>query len=357
MVDSISVKAPGRICFFGDHQDYLGLPVIAATIDRYIYIEALPKEERSLTIELLDLNKQETIFLNEDFNHLAPRDYFRSAIRVLLKAGIKVEQGYHIKMRGDIPIEAGLSSSSAMVVAWVRFLVKAARPNQSFTEEQIAQWSYSTEVKEFNEPGGLMDQYTIALGGMVYLNTVTGRHQHLLAPWESVIIGDSGIKKDTLSVLSQAKDNALEALEIVKNQHPSFQLEKAGKTTYQQTKDLLPSALKPFWHAAIHNHLITQEALLLLNHSTIDMNKLGQLINAHQTILQDKIMNTPSAMIKMMEATKSSGAYGSKIVGSGGGGCFVALCSQDSTKNVINAIETAGARQAFSVNITSVSND
>lgn len=357
MVGSISVKAPGRVCLFGDHQDYLGLPVIAATIDRYIYIEASPKQEKSLTIELLDLNKQETIFLDEDFNHLAPRDYFRSAVGVLLKAGIKIEQGYHIKLRGDIPIEAGLSSSSAMVVAWVRFLVKAARPNQSFTDEQIAQWSYTTEVKEFNEPGGLMDQYTIALGGMVHLNTVTGRHQHLSAPWESVIIGDSGIKKNTLNVLSQAKDNALTALEVVKAQHPSFQLEKAEKATYQQTEDLLPPALRPYWYAAIHNHLITKEALSLFNQSTIDMNKLGQLINAHQTILQHQIKNTPSPLIKMMEAARRKGAYGTKIVGSGGGGCFVALCSQDSTNKVIKAIETAGARQAFSVNITPVSND
>ena len=33
MPRALSVKAPGRICFFGDHQDYLGLPVIVATID------------------------------------------------------------------------------------------------------------------------------------------------------------------------------------------------------------------------------------------------------------------------------------------------------------------------------------
>ena len=357
MESSIAVKAPGRICFFGDHQDYLGLPVIAATIDRYIYIEAFPKEEKSLTIELLDLNEQKTIYLDDDFNNLAARDYFRSAIRVLLKVGIKVEQGYHIKMRGDIPIEAGLSSSSAMVVAWVRFLLKAARPDHTFTNKQIAQWSYAAEVLEFKEPGGLMDQYTIALGGMVFLNTVTGNHQRLSAPWESVIIGDSGIKKNTLNVLSQAKDNAIAALEIVKAQHPSFQLEKAGKTTYQQTEALLPLALRPYWYAAIHNHLITKEALSLFNQSTIDMHKLGQLINAHQMILQHQIKNTPSPIIKMIEAAKSKGAYGSKIVGSGGGGCFVALSSKNSITNVIETIETAGARQAFSVNITSVSND
>ena len=357
MARAISVKAPGRICFFGDHQDYLGLPVIAATIDRYIYMEASPKEEKTLSIALLDLNQQETISLDENFEILAPRDYFRSVIRVLKRAGIHLQQGYHVKIHGDIPLEAGLSSSSAMVVAWVRLFLQLAQPQHSYSDEQIAQWSYTAEVLEFKEPGGLMDQYTIALGGMVCLNTLTGSHQRLSVPWESVIIGDSGIKKSTLSVLSQAKENALEALDIVQSQYPSFQLEKAGKTTYLQTQDLLPSTLKPYWYAAIHNHLITQEALTLMNQSSIEMKKLGQLINAHQTILQHQIKNTPSRIIEMMEAASAKGAYGAKIVGSGGGGCFVALCSQDSTTNVIKAIETAGARQAFSVNLTSFSND
>jgi galactokinase len=59
-------------------------------------------------------------------------------------------------------------------------------------------------------------------------------------------------------------------------------------------------------------------------------------------------------MIKMMEAACAKGAYGTKIVGSGGGGCFVALCSQDSTANVIKAIENVKARQAFSIQITTV---
>ena len=39
MTKPIVAKAPARICFFGDHQDYLKLPVIAGTINRYIQVE------------------------------------------------------------------------------------------------------------------------------------------------------------------------------------------------------------------------------------------------------------------------------------------------------------------------------
>ena len=50
MASSLFEKAAARICFFGDHQDYLGLPVIAATIDRYIYMEATPIDEPICTL-------------------------------------------------------------------------------------------------------------------------------------------------------------------------------------------------------------------------------------------------------------------------------------------------------------------
>ena len=43
MQNKIISKAPGRVCLFGDHQDYLGLPIIATTIDKEITIKGLIK--------------------------------------------------------------------------------------------------------------------------------------------------------------------------------------------------------------------------------------------------------------------------------------------------------------------------
>ena len=40
-MNKIIAEAPGRVCLFGDHQDYLELPVIASAIDRFITIEAV----------------------------------------------------------------------------------------------------------------------------------------------------------------------------------------------------------------------------------------------------------------------------------------------------------------------------
>ena len=41
MIDKIVSRAPARVCLFGDHQDYLNLPIIATTIDRTIEVSAI----------------------------------------------------------------------------------------------------------------------------------------------------------------------------------------------------------------------------------------------------------------------------------------------------------------------------
>ena len=120
---------------------------------------------------MIDFDSVVKINLNEPLELLKSGDYLRSSIRVLKRNGIVLKKGYDIEIKGNIPIKAGLSSSSALTIAWLRFLTKAAVPNTKFEDEQLARWAYESEVLEFNEAGGIMDQYTISIGGMLYINT------------------------------------------------------------------------------------------------------------------------------------------------------------------------------------------
>ena len=44
------VKAPGRICLFGEHSDYLGLGVIPAAINLHIAVEATPIDMKMVEV-------------------------------------------------------------------------------------------------------------------------------------------------------------------------------------------------------------------------------------------------------------------------------------------------------------------
>ena len=66
------IQVPARICFFGDHQDYLDLPVIAGTIDRFITFTAVEKPGLTLQIILPDISESIEISLEHKKKRLFP---------------------------------------------------------------------------------------------------------------------------------------------------------------------------------------------------------------------------------------------------------------------------------------------
>ncbi|MGB5320889.1 galactokinase family protein, partial [Lutimonas sp.] len=114
-LERINIMSPGRTCLFGDHQDYLGLPVIACAINRYIYLNAVENSTSLLRIQLPDINNERLIDIHENIIIIDNRDYFTSAIKVLKRYGCIPDKGYDVIIKGDLPINAGVSSSSALI--------------------------------------------------------------------------------------------------------------------------------------------------------------------------------------------------------------------------------------------------
>ena len=124
-MSSIISIAPARICLYGDHQDYLNLPIIAIAIDRYIKVEAKSNLAEGFYINKLDLRKKDIIDYHKEFNPNSKIDFLRIALKVLKKYGCIPNKGYDINISSNIPINSGLSSSSALTVAWIQFLLKS----------------------------------------------------------------------------------------------------------------------------------------------------------------------------------------------------------------------------------------
>ena len=89
----------------------------------------------------------------------------------------------------------------------------------------------------------------------------------------------------------------------------------------------------------------------MLKVGPLDLKKLGALMDSHQKILQEKIQNTPDKMKLQMQAARNAGALGTKIIGSGGGGCMVAIVSEESKENVIQAFLNNGVKAAYEINL------
>ena len=215
----------------------------------------------------------------------------------------------------------------------------------------MANWPYETEVLYFNQPGGLMDQYGIAQQGLLFIDTKMGKTDRLKANLGKLVVAESGIEKQTLDVLKNARSHQEEAIEVVKQMHKGFDITKTTIADYERYLNIVPKELHKHWYASIYNYDITKKAKKELEKPESDLSTLAELMNQHQNILRECIENTPVEMTKMMNYAKEAGAIAAKTIGSGGGGSMVAMVDEESKDEVIRAFLHGGAKAAYEVEL------
>lgn len=351
-LDEIRVQAPGRICLFGDHQDYLGLPVIACAIDRHITLVAKRNTQKKLSIDMPNVGQHRNIDLEGGTGIVEKGDHLLAALRILEGYGCIPETGYDIVITGNIAINAGTSSSSALVVAWTHFLLAAFGCDRPITKEFIAGISYRAEVEFHGSPGGKMDQYSVGLGNIIYLETGEDVVYEIFENGlPGLIVAESGIPKATTGVLGELKEKALLAINKVREKVPGFHLKNVPMQDFPIYLNYVPDPLKVYLEAALLNHEITQRALVEFKRPQWDTERIGSLINEHHRVLKEYLKITLPLIDDMVDAALDAGALGAKIVGSGRGGSIVVLSRDGQQEKVIKALMEAGGKDAYAVNI------
>ncbi|MDB9976879.1 galactokinase [Flavobacteriaceae bacterium] len=345
-------KAPARVCLFGDHQDYLGLPVIACAINKYIVVEGVPNKTNYLIFNLIDLGQIVEINLDEDFSSLKKGDHIRHVIKTLKNNNININKGYDIKISSDIFINAGISSSSAFTVALISFFIKIFDSKIS-SEELVAELAYQSEVVDQGGSGGRMDQYSISIGNTIFLETKSAfSFKKINNPIKNFIIANSGVKKQTDLILKNLKNKTINAVNTIKLKNPSFNLNKVSiKGIYEYENQLSKTSFN-YIKAAVENHSITQAAYLEMTKKTPNFNNIGELMNRHHDILKNDLSITVPLIDEMIDSALKNGAYGAKIIGSGGGGSILILSNEKDQNKLINAMYSAGAKEVVKANVS-----
>lgn len=330
---SFKISTPGRICLFGEHQDYIGLPVIAAAINKRIYIEAIQRNDSIIKIELLDLNSADEISLDKEIIYKFERDYLRSSLNVLKKRGFSFTKGYDVKIFGNIPVNSGTSSSTALVVSWIHFLSKISDVKFNLSQEEIAHLAYLAEVVEFSEPGGMMDHYSTSLGNIIWLQTVPCiKVTKINIDLGDFILVDSEEPKDTKFILSRIKNNVIDAVNKLKNKFDDFDLQNVLIDDLERYKYEISEEQYELLIATLQNRDITFEALKVLTASEVSKSRIGNLMNEHQKILREVLQISTPKIDRLIDVALNAGALGAKINGSGGGGCMFAYAPNNSEK-------------------------
>ena len=101
--------------------------------------------------------------------------------------------------------------------------------------------------------------------------------------------------------------------------------------------------LSSIWIGTINKREILKKAILEFGKKKIDHEYFGQLLTEHHMVLKNTLQVSTDKIENMIHSAMSAGALGSKINGSGGGGCMFAY-APDNPKKVANAIENAGGK-------------
>ncbi|CCH52518.1 GHMP kinase domain protein [Fibrisoma limi BUZ 3] len=342
---AVTASTPGRICLFGEHLDYLGLPVIAAAISRRITLTTERIQEPVIRLHLPDIGADEQFgFTGQPLPYQQDRDYYRAALNILLREGYTFSSGFDVTVKGDIPINSGTSSSSALVVTWLNALSRLADNPQPLSPERLAELAYVAEVLEFGEPGGMMDHYSTAVGNVIYLESQPQINLTVLRPHlGTFVLGDSQEPKDTLGILGRVKFGMLDMLKRINGVNPAFSLHTASLTDAAEYKDILTKDEYILLKGTLTNRDVLREALTVLQAPELDHTHLGKLLTTHQATLRDAQRISTPKIDRMLDAALNAGAMGGKINGSGGGGCMF-VYAPDQPEAVAEAIEREGGK-------------
>jgi len=332
--------APGRVCLFGEHQDYLGLPVIAATLPLGCRLVVRPRKDGDWTFRTPRLGFSWTCHVNEAPVTVPEAQpglgaFLRAGLAEALAAGWDVRCGGDVVAHVDLPVQAGLSSSSATVVAWVNALARVA--GVELTPLELARQAHQVEVLHFGEPGGHMDHVASALGGIRRIHA-DWRAEGLDAFEDGVwVVVDSGEPKDTRGHLTRCKT---QRLALVERHGGSWvapeSVPKWGEMTGEE---------QSLWSATWGNVSLESHAALEWS----DPARLAARMDEHHRHLRDGLGLSTPRLEALRVAALEAGAWGWKVVGSGGGGCGLAWVPSSKSGAVHAAVRHAGARASWSV--------
>jgi D-glycero-alpha-D-manno-heptose-7-phosphate kinase len=278
--------------YFKKHSGFL----IAAAIDRYVYITLHQTFQRGL---ILKYSKMEHVGTVDEVQHPIAREAFRLV-------GVD-DPHLELTSMADIPAGTGLGSSGSFTTALLKALHALKR--NLVHPQALAEQACSIEIDRLGEPVGKQDQYIAAYGGLTCFQFL---------PNGSVEASPLKIDAETQYNL---EDNLL--LFFTGYSRAASTILKEQDTRSRQSDQEMTDNL----HFVKELGYQTKEAL-----ETGDLPRFGQIMNTHwERKKQRSGQMSNSDIDRWYRLAMENGALGGKLIGAGGGG-FLMFYAADKTR-------------------------
>lgn len=300
------VQAPGRINLIGEHIDYHRLPVLPMALRQRVQITFEPRGDSVIRASSEGYGARE-FECSPDLEPVAAGDwenYLRAAaLAVARKWG--EGRGIDASITSNLPPAAGLSSSSALLVAFTCALMDANGRNANFDELM----EILPEAEHFvGTRGGGMDHAAILASREGYASLVgfdppSIRHIAIPSDWAFLVI-DSCVR-------AEKSGAARERYNAVRN---------------------LPSAPE---HVRSESARVRDAVAAL---ESQDARAFGKLLLQSHASLRDLLEASHPELDRIVESAMSAGALGARLTGAGFGGSAIALVRRSESARILRAM-------------------
>jgi D-glycero-alpha-D-manno-heptose-7-phosphate kinase len=311
----IITRSPLRITLGGGgtdlpsyYESYGGF-LIAAAIDRYVYITIHDTFQQEFIIKYSRLERVNTIGAIE-----------HPIIREALKLTEIEENGsLEVTSMADIPAGTGLGSSGSFTTA----LLKALHAHQRnlIHPQELAEQACDIEINRLGEPIGKQDQYIAAFGGLTCFE---------FAP-------DGKVRAWPLRISEEMRYNLEDNLLLFFTGYS-----RSASTVLKEQNDR-SKTMDPEMLSNLHfvKDLATQSQQAL---EAGNLKEFAGLMNVHWQNKKKRSKSMSNSHINdLYDLAMANGALGGKLIGAGGGG-FLMFYSEEKTK-LRHALRAQGLKE------------
>src|SRR5690348_11825155 len=162
MDDEAKAFAPGRVNLIGEHTDYNDGLALPFAISSGVEVRAKGILERRIDAAAVDLDERDSFDLDDPASGSGWRAFVRGAAAELQRAGLPLK-GAALRISGNVPRGAGLSSSAALEVALALALLSVAGTAEPDRVE-LAKICSRIENEWVGAQTGLLDQLASLFG-------------------------------------------------------------------------------------------------------------------------------------------------------------------------------------------------
>ncbi len=328
----MTISVPGRVNLIGEHIDYHNLPVLPMAIQRRISIDFEPRHDRTIQSESWDYAPRS--FSIDDGEPFCAGDwgnYVKAAVQ-LLERRWTLDRGMNAAVTSNLPLAAGLSSSSALMtgMALALLCVNGIHPTLDELMELLPEGEQFVGTR-----GGGMDHAAVLASQagcalLVHFAPFAFEPINIPPDWTFIVAHSLTVAHKSGPVRAEYNSRRTAGLNaLAKLNLPSY---RSALDSDPDLSGLATDERNAFIHVTSEAKRVAH-AVAALRKNQIE--EFGEVLSASHASLRDRLRVSNPALNDLVNSALDAGALGARLTGAGFGGCAIILCATSKLQNVL----------------------